>query len=226
MIVPVVACGGDSDCLRRTLSLLVNEFGHAVLVAGSSDDPDGGWADRRFGSAISVVRVEGDLHGDRAWRPGARRATELGADWLLFLETGVEVERGLRIACEERAVQGQFVVGGKLAEPGQPDPHGLLLVSAIDFARAVVPDAAFGDGLENGSLASRLALRARCRAVELPQAFARRVASSVDPEGALDRDDGAPRRGHDPRPSLFPRATVRGRHVARQIQWVRSRSER
>jgi hypothetical protein len=57
---------------------------------------------------------------------------------------------------------------------------GLLLVAAIDFARAGQSDEDVSDGRLNVSLASRLALRARCKAVELPQAFARRDANFME----------------------------------------------
>src|SRR5262249_53476584 len=124
---------------------------------------------------------------------GARRAGEIGAEWLLFLDADTWVHPRTRAACETRARPGQFAIGDR-AWPGprwRQHLRGVLLVARCDFERLGGYDEAFCDyGPGDLELRCRLGLAGGARCVDLPSFLFDSIphGDCLRSEHATDRD--------------------------------------
>lgn len=179
MIIPVITCMGRLEHLKQTLPRVVREFGRALVVDWSCPQKSGAWARRNFGAAVDVVEVPGHryFHKTRALNLGMRRAALLGASWLLFLDADTLVETGLRAACEQSVIPGEFGMADRLERRRRPSLTGVLLVSVEDFRRIGGYDEQFVNyGCEDLDMRCRLALLGNVRPVDLPPLLVHAIA--------------------------------------------------
>lgn len=122
-----------------------------VVVDYSCPDGSGDWAEAR-GATVVRVRDEQYFHKTRALNLGARRAIELGATRLAFLDADTLVQPGFEEFASTRATC-------LIVPPGNPALVGILVTPVDDFLKVGGYDVNYqGWGCEDLDMRLRLHL--------------------------------------------------------------------
>jgi hypothetical protein len=204
---------GRLEHLKTTLPRVVGEFGRAVLVDWSCPERCGEWANAELRGRVSVVNVPNQAYYQRAraLNVGAKRAIELGASFLFFLDADSVIEPGLFAACTSDASPGFMLMVDPADEERLPGLSGILMVASTDFSLVGGYDEAFtGYGSEDMELRFRLAIFAGVRVLSLPPNLL----------GSIPHDDDSRTRHHELKTLLVAKRRNLGMLLERIERWV------